>query len=130
MIKNPNVKAFLMFFNCTILLPLVIALCTSFAFPHVNGVFVFLGLCAFSVLYDSYYKKVKNYKLMKTFTETYSKLPYKKYMIPLTCQACGQKNIAEIDLDKNTEFVCSSCSKKNAIYVQFTTAIAAKHEKL
>ncbi len=52
----------------------------------------------------------------------YDKLEYKKYLIPLICQACGFNNSIEIDLT-NTEFVCEKCARKNAIYINFSTAI-------
>jgi len=127
---NNTYKALSLFLLYTILLPMLIALGVSASFPNVSFITMFLTIVATSVLLDGYYKKEKNFKLMKSFTENYSKIPFKKYALPLNCQACNSKNVIEIDLDKNTEFVCDSCGKKNAIYIQFTTAIAAKHEKL
>lgn len=53
--------------------------------------------------------------------EEYKSLDYKKFIIPLTCQECGVVNNVEMDL-ANTEFICKKCNRKNAIYVNFSSA--------
>lgn len=52
----------------------------------------------------------------------YRTLTFKKYRINLVCQSCGNQNVVEMDLS-NTEFDCSHCGVKNAIYTNFSTAV-------
>lgn len=58
---------------------------------------------------------------LKNALDQYESLDYKKYLVPLKCQACGRDNSVELDL-YDTEFKCKSCDKKNAIYINFSTA--------
>lgn len=125
-----NTKAILLSFFYTLFLPFVIAAGLSISFAHILLVPTFFSLVAFSVLFEVYIRKFQNAKTISDFAEKYSNLKYKRYLTPLTCQACAAKNVIEIDLDKNTEFKCTTCGKQNAVYVQFITAIASKHEKI
>lgn len=122
-------KAILSFLFYTIILPLIIAAGLSFIF-HVNFLVTGFTFIAASVLLEKIIDKGVTAKHVTDFTEKYSKLPYKKYFTKLNCQNCHAPNIIEMDLDKNTEFVCEQCKRKNAVYTTFTTAIASPHEKL
>ncbi len=61
-------------------------------------------------------------ELLKREIEEYSSKDYKKYILPLTCQACGKENTVELDLE-NTEFTCKFCGVENAIYTNFSTVV-------
>lgn len=52
----------------------------------------------------------------------YANKPFRKYEIPLTCQYCGHSEPVDIDLT-NTTYKCSTCERKNAVYVYFQTAV-------
>jgi hypothetical protein len=60
--------------------------------------------------------------LLKKEIEEYASKDYKKYILPLTCQACGKENTVELDLE-NTEFTCKFCEVENAIYTNFSTVV-------
>lgn len=124
-----NTKAFCAFLTYTFIFPLGISagLYFTFAIPFMPAA---ITLILFSALFDQILTKSINAKRLADFTDKYSKLQYKKYMVELTCQSCNYTNVVELDLTKNTEFVCERCHRKNAIYTTFTTAIASPHEKL
>ena len=122
-------KALLSFVFYTILLPAIIAFGLAFLFNS-NFLIAWFSLTALSVLIEKILEKGVTAKRISDFTDKYSNLPYKKYMVRLNCQNCHHVNVIEMDLNKNTEFVCSQCQRKNAVYTTFTTAIASKHEVL
>lgn len=122
-------KAILSFILYTLFLPFLISVGLYFMLS-VSLLWSLLTTISLSIVIDKIIDKVINAKRLADFTDRYSKLPYKTFMTQLQCQACGHTNITSIDLTDNTEFVCASCHRKNAIYTTFTTAIAAKHEKL
>lgn len=126
---STSTKALAAFLFYAFGLPAIIAI-GLFYIMGIPFLMTFITLVASSILFEQFVEKGVNAKRLADFTDKYSKLPYKKYIIKLDCQSCGFPNSADVDLDSNTEFVCTRCHRKNAIYTTFTTAIAATHEKL
>lgn len=90
-----------------------------------NIIWTTMILCGLQIIGQYCYNKYIETKHIFKILNKYENLKYKKYLIPLICQACGSTNSIEIDLT-NTEFVCSKCEKKNAIYINFSTAIISE----
>ena len=93
-----------------------------FGFHWIGGIVLTLGML---YLYSHVMDRWVDHKILKTAARQYEKIPYKKYRIKLLCQACGNPNIVELDLN-NTEFPCRECSRKNAIYINFSTAVISE----
>lgn len=75
-----------------------------------------------SIFWNQYLERMIDVKTIRQAVDEYSKKPFKTYAVSLACQGCGKTDTVELDLT-NTEYVCSHCNRKNAIYVTITTAI-------
>lgn len=84
-----------------------------------------IGVNYYLTVYKEQNSLIKSVSKFEEFIKRYEELKYKKYRIPLTCQACGRENTVELDLT-NTEFKCKYCERNNAIYVNFSTAITTE----
>lgn len=99
-----------------VLLGLGVSYCISVPWWAIAG-----SLVALQWYFTYWFDKHKQEKIIKDALAKYEGLEYKKYLIPLTCQECGKENNVELDLTK-TEFKCRFCERKNAIYINFSTA--------
>lgn len=86
-----------------------------------NWIPIALGLVGIQWYASYWIDKNKQIKAIETALTKYDSLEFKKYLIPLKCQECGRDNSVEMDLS-STEFKCIFCKRKNAIYVNFSTA--------
>lgn len=109
----------------TSLISLAISWAMSLMFSlHFSGCFLLAMMIQIvgSVFWNQYLDSMIDAKAIRQAVDEYSKKPFKTYAVSLTCQGCGKPDTVELDLT-NTEYVCSHCSRKNAIYVTITTAI-------
>jgi DNA-directed RNA polymerase subunit RPC12/RpoP len=87
---------------------------------HYWGVFALTALVQFIIPLAA--ERYTFSKKIQEAVKEYANKPFRKYEIPLTCQYCGHSETVDVDLN-NTVYKCSTCDRKNAVYVSFMTAI-------
>lgn len=82
---------------------------------------IFVGLSLLQIVGKYGADRYLEINVIKNGLKEYNQKPYKDFVIPLTCQVCGKVDNVTMDLSE-TEYRCTSCQRKNAIYVTFATA--------
>lgn len=82
---------------------------------------IFIGLALLQIVGQHIADRYLEINVIKKGLQEYNAKPYKEFIIPLTCQVCGKVDNVTMDLSE-TEYRCTSCQRKNAIYVTFATA--------
>lgn len=98
---------------------------SGFAFHAIWGLDYWGVFCLSALIQFAAPLAVERYTFSKKIqksVEEYASKPYRKYEIPLTCQYCGHSEAVDVDLN-NTIYKCSTCERRNAVYVSFMTAV-------
>lgn len=82
---------------------------------------IFSGMVTLQIIGKMLFDRFVEFNYIKKSMDEYNKKPYKEYQVPLICQICGKTDNVAMDLSE-TEYRCTGCHRKNAIYVTFATA--------
>lgn len=101
---------------------IIAAGCVAFGFNFWSTLLIAFGsFFMISYIINIISSSIVGFKLLKV--KELNKRRESEQEIELSCAGCNSQNYVFLDLKKDNEFKCAKCLKRNAIYMEFTTAV-------